>query len=95
MNVDLIKLFIIATNSSSLELNNTQQRVKQLESRVQLTEYSNRALLEEVIRLQNELAGSLRKNFDTLQEERSARQQLEITSKIQYENILQLKYFFY
>lgn len=29
-----------------MELNNTQQRLKQLESRLQVTEVSNRALLE-------------------------------------------------
>jgi chromosome segregation ATPase len=71
-------------------LNNTQHRVKQLESRLQMTEVSNRALLEEVIRLQNDLALSLRKSFDTLQEERTARQALENNYKFQTDNVLQL-----
>jgi hypothetical protein len=71
-------------------LNNTQQRVKQLESRLQVTEVSNRALLEEVIRLQNELALSLRKSFETIAEERSARQLLENNYRSQLENVLQL-----
>ena len=74
-----------------MELNNTQQRVKQLESRVKLTEFSNRALLEEVIRLQNELAGSLRKSLDSIQEERSAREQFEMFSKLQFETMMQMR----
>ena len=36
-------------------LNQSLYKVKQLESRLQMTEISNRALLEEVIRLQTEL----------------------------------------
>lgn len=75
---------------ANTELNSTQQRVKQLESRVQHTETTNRALLEEVVRLQNELAVSLRRSFDTLQEERTARQILENNFKYQSESMLQL-----
>jgi len=77
-------------SSANLELSNTQQRVKQLEGRLQVTEVSNRALLEEVIRLQNELALSLRKSFETIAEERSARQLLESNYRSQLENVLQL-----
>ena len=55
-----------------------------------MTEVSNRALLEEVIRLQNELALSLRRSFDSLNEERIARQTLENNYKFQIENVLQL-----
>lgn len=55
-----------------------------------MTEVSNRALLEEVIRLQNELALSLRRSFDTLNDERIARQQLENNYKFQTENVMQL-----
>lgn len=73
-----------------MELNSTQQKVKQLESRLQVTEVSNRALLEEVIRLQNDLAISLRKSFDSLQEERNARQLLENNLRLQNESFLQL-----
>lgn len=65
-------------------------KVKQLESRIQVTEVSNRALLEEVIRLQNELAISLRKSFETINEERNARQILENNYKFQTDNVLQL-----
>ena len=73
-----------------MDLSNTQQRVKQLENRIQQTETNNRALLEELVRLQNELALSLRKSFDSLQEERSARQLLENNYRFQTENVLQL-----
>jgi chromosome segregation ATPase len=75
---------------TSLELNQTQQRMKQLETRLQLTETSNRQLLEELVRLQNDLALTLRKNLDTLQEERLARQQLETLYRQQYDTIIQL-----
>jgi hypothetical protein len=61
-----------------------------LENRIQQTETNNRTLLEEIIRLQNELASSLRKNFDSLAEERNARQILENSYKFQTENFLQL-----
>lgn len=64
--------------------------MKQLESRIQVTEVSNRALLEELIRLQNELAISLRRSFDTIAEERNARQILENNYKFQNDNFLQL-----
>ena len=64
--------------------------MKQLESRVQFTEVSNRALLEEVIRLQNELALSLRRSFDSIQEERTARLMLENSYKFQSETVIQL-----
>jgi hypothetical protein len=73
-----------------MELNNTQQKMKQLESRLQVNEVSNRALLEEVLRLQNELATSVRRSFDTIAEERNMRQILENNYKFQTENVLQL-----
>jgi hypothetical protein len=44
-------------------LNQSLYKVKQLESRLQMTEISNRALLEEVIRLQTELFNAV--NFLT------------------------------
>lgn len=43
-----------------------------------------------MIRLQNELASSLRKSFDSLAEERNSRQILENSYKFQTENFLQL-----
>jgi len=71
-------------------LGNTQVKIKNLESRISQTETNNRSLLEDLIRLQNELALSLRRNFDSLQEERTARQILENSYKFQTENFLQL-----
>jgi hypothetical protein len=41
-------------------LNQSLYKVKQLESRLQMTEISNRALLEEVIRLQTELFNAVK-----------------------------------
>jgi hypothetical protein len=85
------EIIIIYILSASLELSSTQQRVKQLESRIQLTEYSNRTLLEEVVRLQNELALTLRKSLDSIQEERAARQQLETSYRFYYDNMIQMR----
>jgi len=73
-----------------MDLGNTQAKIKNLETRISQTETNNRALLEELIRLQNELALSLRRNFDSLQEERTARQLLENSYKFQTESFLQL-----
>ena len=42
-------------------LNQSLYKVKQLEGRLQMTEISNRALLEEVIRLQTELFNAVRR----------------------------------
>lgn len=44
-------------------LNQSLYKVKQLESRLQMTEISNRALLEEVIRLQTELFNAVNSVF--------------------------------
>ncbi|CAF0933988.1 unnamed protein product [Brachionus calyciflorus] len=73
-----------------IDINNTQQKIKQLESRLQATEVSNRALIEDVILLQNDLAISLRRSLDTLNEEKSARLILENNYKFQNEAMLQL-----
>lgn len=71
-------------------MTNTQNKLKQLESRLQVTEVSNRALLEELIRLQNDMALSLRRSFDTIAEERSARVALENNLKFQNDTFVQL-----
>ncbi|CAF0728722.1 unnamed protein product [Adineta ricciae] len=71
-------------------LNQSLYKVKQLESRLQMTEISNRALLEEVIRLQTELFNAIRQSQTVLQEERLARQQIENNIRIQNDVILQL-----
>ncbi|CAF1313628.1 unnamed protein product [Adineta steineri] len=71
-------------------LNQSLYKVKQLESRVQMTEISNRALLEEIIRLQTELFNAIRQSQTVLQEERLSRQQIENNIRIQNDVILQL-----
>ncbi|CAF4926093.1 unnamed protein product [Rotaria sp. Silwood1] len=71
-------------------LNQSLYKVKQLESRLQMTEISNRALLEEVVRLQTELFNAIRQSQTILQEERLSRQQIENNIRIQNDVILQL-----
>lgn len=87
-------------------LNQSLYKVKQLEGRLQMTEISNRALLEEVIRLQTELFNAVRRchvnvalfllllqirqSQNILQEERLSRQQIENNVRIQNDVILQL-----
>ncbi|CAF2464551.1 unnamed protein product [Rotaria sp. Silwood2] len=71
-------------------LNQSLYKVKQLESRLQMTEISNRALLEEVVRLQTELFNAIRQSQTILQEERLSRQQIENNVRIQNDVILQL-----
>lgn len=61
-------------------------RIRHLEGRVNLGEQSNKALLEELVRLQGELKGSIRRNEDTLREEREER--LILSEKIQAANNL-------
>ncbi|XP_071507783.1 coiled-coil domain-containing protein 154-like [Diadema antillarum] len=51
-------------------------RLQQMENRLGIAEQSNRALLEEVVRLQGELKQSHRRTEDSLLAERQARQQL-------------------
>jgi uncharacterized coiled-coil protein SlyX len=45
-----------------------EERVRQLEMRVAVSEKSNRALLEEVLRLQSDLKGSARHNDEMVRE---------------------------
>lgn len=61
-------------------------RLRQLEGRVNVSEQSNKALLEELVRLQGELKGSIRRNEDTLREEREER--LILSEKIRAANNL-------
>ena len=56
-----------------------EERLRQLETRVNVAERSNRALLEEVVRLQGELKANNRRSDETLREEKQARNQLENT----------------
>ncbi|XP_031567106.1 coiled-coil domain-containing protein 154-like isoform X5 [Actinia tenebrosa] len=51
-------------------------RLRKLEGRISLSEQSNRALLEEIVRLQGELKNSVRRNEETLRDEKEHRQVL-------------------
>lgn len=51
----------------------TGPRLRQLESRLNINEQSNRALLEELVRLQGELKSCVRRNEDSLRGEREER----------------------
>ncbi|XP_063444877.1 paramyosin-like isoform X1 [Mytilus trossulus] len=64
----------IIRNNSDME---PEERIRQLEMRVAVSEKSNRALLEEVLRLQGDLKGTTRHNDDMLREEQSARRNIE------------------
>ncbi|KAJ8318613.1 hypothetical protein KUTeg_003704 [Tegillarca granosa] len=55
----------------------SDDRVRQLEVRLTVAERSNRALLEEVLRLQGEIKSVSRRNDDLVREEKSARHELE------------------
>lgn len=65
-------------------------RMRQLEMRLNVTEKSNRALLEEIVRLQTDIKTSTRKNDDILREERYARQQQESVIRASNDLIMQL-----
>lgn len=49
---------LVPANRQSIDGLEAEERVRVLESRVNVTEKSNRALLEEVVRLQSELKGN-------------------------------------
>ncbi|XP_078356147.1 uncharacterized protein LOC144640957, partial [Oculina patagonica] len=70
------------TNSPAQETG----RLRHLEGRLNVSEQSNKALLEELVRLQGELKGSIRRNEDTLREEREER--LVLSEKIRAANNL-------
>ncbi|XP_052791297.1 cingulin-like isoform X2 [Mya arenaria] len=71
-------------------IDDTEERVRQLEMRLTVSEKSNRALLEEVLRLQNDLRNTSRRSEDVLREERESRQQLSEAIKISNDLISQL-----
>ena len=66
------------------------ERIRQMEVRISVTEKSNRALLEEVVRLQSELKGQIRRNEETLRDERQARMQMENTMRAGNDLITQM-----
>ena len=54
-----------------------EDRLRGLETKLSLTEKSNRVLLEEVVRLQSELKNSSRRAEETIRDERNSRLTLE------------------
>ena len=68
----------------------TEERVRQVEMRLGVSEKSNRALLQEVLRLQNDLRNTSKKSDDVLREERDSRQQLSEAIRMCNELISQL-----
>ena len=67
-------------------LNDATPRLRQLEGRLNINEQSNRALLDELVRLQGELKSSIRRNDNTLRGEREER--LILSEKIRAANNL-------
>ncbi len=57
---------------------------------MQLTDVNNKSLIEEVLKLQNEMAITLKRSLESLNEERNARNILENNYKMQTENFIQL-----
>ncbi|KAK3585997.1 hypothetical protein CHS0354_033114 [Potamilus streckersoni] len=68
----------------------TDERVRQVEMRLSVSERSNRALLEEVLRLQTDLKNNTKRSEEILIEEREARRQLETAIKLSNEIISHL-----
>ncbi|XP_048759119.2 golgin subfamily A member 6-like protein 26 isoform X16 [Ostrea edulis] len=66
------------------------ERIRQLEVRLNVAEKSNRALLEEVLRLQGDVKTTNRRNEEVLREEKGSRHNLESAMKINNELITQL-----
>ena len=66
------------------------ERVKQLESRVSIAEKSNRALLEEVVRLQTELRTTIKRNEELIRDERQSRVEMENNLRMSSEMLTQL-----
>ena len=75
---------------SNTDQSDTEERIRQLEMRLGVSEKSNRALLEEVLRLQNDLRIATKKSEEVIRDEREARQQLSEAIRISNELISQL-----
>ena len=66
------------------------EHYRQLETRINISERSNRALLEEVVRLQGEMKASIRRNDDLVRAEQQSRQQIEHSLRTSNELVSQL-----
>ena len=75
---------------SNTDQSDTEERMRQLEMRLGVSEKSNRALLEEVLRLQNDLRIATKRSEEVIRDERDARQQLSEAIRISNELISQL-----
>ncbi|XP_070186401.1 coiled-coil domain-containing protein 154-like isoform X2 [Littorina saxatilis] len=75
---------------ASADAYETEEKMRVMESRLGLTEKSNRALLEEVLRLQNELRVLVAQNERAIRDERNARTQLDASVNIVNDLISQL-----
>ena len=64
--------------------------LRQLEMRINVAERSNRALLEEVVRLQSELKTQGRQAEEKIQDERNSRKQMENSLRSSNDLIMQL-----
>ncbi|XP_012944190.1 uncharacterized protein LOC106013328 [Aplysia californica] len=64
-------------SKSGLDPDESDGRMHVLETRLGVTEKSNRALMEEVLRLHSELRVNVRKNEENIKEDRMSRHQLE------------------
>ncbi|XP_076458834.1 uncharacterized protein LOC143292443 isoform X2 [Babylonia areolata] len=77
----------IRNSASMLE---SDEKMRMLETRLGVTEKSNRALLEEVLRLQNELRVTVARNEQSIRDEKQARMQLDSSIHIVNDLISQL-----
>lgn len=68
----------------------SEEKMRLMETRLGMTEKSNRALLEEVLRLQNELRVTVARNEQAIRDEKSARTQLDASVHIVNDLISQL-----
>ena len=75
---------------TSADILDSDEKMRVLETRLGVTEKSNRALLEEVLRLQNELRVTVARNEQAIREERQARTQLDASVHIVNDLISQL-----
>ena len=75
---------------SSADLLESDDKMRVLETRLGVTEKSNRTLLEEVLRLQNELRVTVSRNEQAIRDERYARTQLDTSLHIVNDLISQL-----
>ena len=66
------------------------ERFRDLEKRVQISEKSNRTLLEQIVHLQNEYKNSIGRNEESLQNERKSRMQIENSLRASNDLIAQL-----